>query len=81
MIYILKKEGEKQIEISVPKEKNGIWVVEQNDYEFWESTRYVFETEEQAKLFLETHIHSYVVDGFELSTANLLTDDNSIANI
>lgn len=81
MIYILKKEGEKQIEISFPREKEGIWIVEQNDFEFWESTRYEFETEEQAKLFLESHIHSYVVDGFELSTTNVLTEDNSIANI
>lgn len=81
MIYILKTEGEKQIEISAPREKDGIWIVEQNDYEFWESTRYEFETEDQAKLFLESHIHSYVVDGFELTTTNLLTDDNSVANI
>ena len=81
MIYILKTEGEKQIEISAPREKDGIWIIEQNDYEFWESTRYEFETEDQAKLFLESHIHSYVVDGFELTTTNLLTDDNSVANI
>ena len=74
MIYILKKEGEKQIEISLYTE-NDKWVVEQDDYEYREVSTYTFDTEEQAKLFLDTHVHSFVVDGYELSTQQTLTED------
>lgn len=74
MIYILKKEGEKEIEISLRRE-NEKWIVEQDDYEYREVTTYTFDTEEQANLFMETHIHSFVVDGYEFSTQQLLTEE------
>ena len=74
MIYVLKKEGEKQIEISLHVDVDK-WVVEQDDYEYREVSTYTFDTEEQAKLFLETHVHSFVVDGYELSTQQVLTSD------
>lgn len=75
MIYVLKKEGEKQIEISFPVQKENHWIVYQDDFEFHESTSYTFDTENQAKLFLECHIHSFEIDGYEISQQSPLTDD------
>lgn len=75
MIYVLEKEGEKQIEISFPKCIDNKWVVEQTDFEFRESTTYTFDSEEQANFFLETHINSFKQDGFKISFTAPLTDD------
>jgi aminopeptidase C len=75
MIYILEKEGEKQIEITFPKFIDNKWVVEQTDFEFRESTTYSFDSEEQANFFLETHINSFRQDDFKISFTAPLTDD------
>jgi aminopeptidase C len=75
MIYVLKKEGEKQIEISFPKFIDDNWVVEQVDFEFRETTTYSFDSEEQANFFLETHIDSFRQDGFQISFISTLTED------
>ena len=76
MIYVLEKEGEKKIEIHFPKRiEEDVWVVEQDDFEFRESTTYTFDDEEQATFFLETHIESFKQDGYKVHLESPLTDD------
>mgnify|MGYP006271478637 CR=1 FL=1 len=76
MIYVLEKEGEKKIEVHFPKQiEEDVWVVEQDDFEFRESTTYTFDDEDQAMFFLETHIESFKTDGYKVHLESPLTDD------